>query len=52
VLALLGYLAHLAGDISVVEKYSSEISHVIIGLVILIALFFIVRYFIKKNRKK
>lgn len=52
VLALLGYLAHLAGDLSVVKKYSSEISHVIIGLVILIALFFIVRYFIKKNRKK
>lgn len=52
VLALLGYLAHLAGDISVVEKYSSEISHVIIGLVVLVALYFVVRYFIKKNRKK
>lgn len=52
VLALLGYLAHLAGDISVVEKYSSEISYIIIGLVILVALFLTVRYFIKKNRKK
>lgn len=52
VLALLGYLAHLAGDISVVEKYSSEISYVIIGIVVLVALYFIVRYFIKKNRKK
>ena len=51
-MALLGYLAHLAGDISVVEKYSSEISHVIIGLVVLVALYFVVRYFIKKNRKK
>ena len=52
VLALLGYLAHLAGDISVVEKYSSEISYIIIGLVILVALILTVRYFIKKNRKK
>lgn len=52
VLALLGYLAHLAGDISVVEKYSSEISYIIIGLVIFVALILTVRYFIKKNRKK
>lgn len=52
VLALLGYLAHLAGDISVVEKYSSEISYIIIGLVILVALILTVRYFIKKKRKK
>lgn len=51
VLALLGYLAHLAGDISVVEKYSSEISYVIIGVVLLVAIFFLVRYFVKKRKK-
>lgn len=51
VLALLGYLAHLAGDISVVERYSNEISYAIIGLVLLVVLFFVIRYFIKKKRK-
>lgn len=52
VLALLGYLAHLAGDISVVEQYSSEISYVIIALVVLAALFFAVRYMVKKKKLK
>ena len=51
VLALLGYLAHKAGDISVVEQYSHEISYAIIGLVVLVVLFFLVRYFIKKRKK-
>ncbi|MBR1766074.1 MAG: DedA family protein [Bacteroidales bacterium] len=52
VLAFLGYLAHLAGDISVVNKYSHEISVVIVALVAVVALFFVIRYFVKKNRKK
>ena len=51
VLALLGYLAHKAGDISVVEKYSNEISYVIIALVAAVALFFLVRWVIKKRRR-
>lgn len=34
ILALLGYIAHLAGDITVVEKYSNEIS---IAIIILLA---------------
>lgn len=51
VLALLGYLAHKAGDISVVEQYSQEISWAIIGLVLLVVLFFVVRYLINKRKK-
>lgn len=51
ILALLGYLAHRAGDISVVEQYSDEISYAIIGLVLLVVVFFVIRYFIKKKRK-
>ena len=52
ILALLGYLAHRAGDISVVEQYSNEISYVIIGLLLLVVAFFVIRYFIKKKRKQ
>ena len=52
ILALLGYLAHRAGDISVVEQYSDEISYAIIGLVLIVVAFFVVRYFIKKKQKQ
>ena len=51
ILALLGYLAHKAGDISVVEQYSQEISWIIIGLVILVVAIFVIRYFLKKRKK-
>lgn len=51
VLALLGYLAHLAGDISVVEQYSHEISIAIIAILALVVVFFVVRWIVKKNRK-
>lgn len=50
ILALLGYVAHKAGDISVVEQYSNEISYVIIALVVLVIAFFVIRYFIKKRK--
>lgn len=50
ILALLGYFAHLAGDISVVEQYSHEISIAIIALVAAVVLFFVVRWLIKKKR--
>ena len=52
VLALLGYLAHLAGDISVVERYSDEISIVIIVLVVAVVAFFFIRYLLKKRKTK
>lgn len=51
ILALLGYLAHLAGDISVVERYSNEISIAIVALLAVIVLFFVIRYFIKKRKR-
>ena len=51
VLALLGYLAHLAGDISVVEKYSHEISVAIVLLLVVVVAFFVVRWIVKKNKK-
>ena len=50
VLAFLGYLAHKAGDISVVEQYSHEISIAIIGLVILVVAIFVIRYFVKRKK--
>lgn len=52
VLALLGYLAHLAGDISVVERYSHEISVVIVVLLALVVAFFLVRWLVKRRRNK
>ena len=52
VLALLGYLAHKAGDISVVEQYSHEISYAIIGIVVLVVAIFVIRYFVKRKKKK
>lgn len=52
ILALLGYLAHLAGDISVVEKYSHEISIVIIALLVLVVAFFVVRWLLKRRKNK
>lgn len=52
ILALLGYLAHLAGDISVVERYSHEISIAIVALLAAAVLLFAARWIIKKKRKK
>lgn len=52
ILALLGYLAHLAGDISVVEKYSHEISIAIIALLVLVVAFFVVRWLLKRRKNK
>lgn len=52
VLALLGWLAYQAADPSVIERYSSLLSYVIIGLFVGVVAFFVVRYFIKKRRKQ
>ena len=51
ILALLGYLAHLAGDISVVEKYSGQISAIIIVLFVAAVALFVVRYFVKRKKQ-
>lgn len=50
VLALLGYLAH--GQKELINKYSHEIGLAIVGIVILVALFYLVRFLIRKNRSK
>lgn len=50
ILALLGYLAHLAGDKKVIAEYSNEISYIILALVAAVILFFVIRYFIKKRK--
>lgn len=50
VLALLGWLAYKAADPSVIEKYSHELSWIIIALFVAVVLFFVVRAIIKKRR--
>lgn len=48
-LALLGYLAH--GQANLINEYSHELSLVIIALVGIAIVYFVLRYFVKKNRK-
>lgn len=50
VLALLGYLGHLAGGIETVKKYNNELSIIILALVAVVAIYFVIRYFIKKRK--
>lgn len=52
ILALLGYLAHKAGDISVVEQYSHEISYAIIGIIAIVVAFFIIRHIVKQRKQR
>lgn len=51
VLALLGWLAYQAADPSVIERYSSLLSYVIIGVFVAAVGYFALRYFIKKRKK-
>lgn len=48
VLAALGYFAH--GQQDMINQYSHEIGYAIVLLVFLVILFYIVRYFVKKNK--
>ncbi len=51
ILALVGYLAH--GQADLINKYSDEVGYAVIVVIVILALFFITRYFIrKKNRKE
>lgn len=52
ILALLGWLAYKAADPSVIERYSHQLSVIIVALFVAVILFFVIRYFIKKNKKK
>jgi membrane protein DedA with SNARE-associated domain len=49
VLALLGWLAYRAADPQVIEKYSHQLSIIIIGLLGAAVLFFVVRFIVKKK---
>lgn len=49
VLALVGYLAH--GQADIINKYSHELSMVILGVLALAVIYFVVKFFIKKNKK-
>ena len=51
ILALLGYLAYQAADPSVIERYSREISVIIVALFVAVVVVFIVRAIIKKRKK-
>lgn len=50
VLALLGWLAYQAADPGVIERYSSLLSYVIIGVFVVAVGYFAVRYLLKKRR--
>lgn len=49
VLALVGYLAH--GQADLINKYSHELSYIILALLILIIVYFVARFFIRKRKK-
>ena len=51
ILALLGWLAYKAADPTVIERYSRELSVIIIAILAAVVLFFVLRYFIRKKRK-
>lgn len=51
VLALLGYLAYRAADPSVIERYSHQLSVIIIALFVAVVAFFVIRTIVKKHRK-
>ncbi|MFV0470756.1 MAG: DedA family protein [Paludibacteraceae bacterium] len=50
ILTLMGYLAH--GQADLINKYSHELSIIILTLLVLVATFFVVKYFVKKKGKK
>lgn len=51
ILALLGYLAYKAADPTVIERYSHQLSIIIVALFAAVVLFLIVRHFLKRRRK-
>lgn len=50
VLALLGWLAYKAADPSVIEKYSRQLSVIIVALLLAVIAFFVIRYFIRRKK--
>ena len=52
ILSLLGWLAYKAADPSVIEKYSHQLSIIIVVLFAAVIAFFVVRAIVNKNKKK
>ena len=52
ILALLGWLAYRAADPTVIEKYSRQLSVIIVALLAAVVLFFVVRYFVRKKKTR
>jgi len=52
ILALLGYLAYRAADPSVIERYSHQLSVIIVVLFVAVVAFFILRAIIRKHKKQ
>lgn len=50
VLALLGYLAYKAADPSVIERYSHQLSIIIVALLAAVVAFFVVRYLVRRRK--
>lgn len=51
--AIILYLGYLFGDnVELVDSYLSTYSNIVIAVTVLVALFFILRYFIKKKKSK
>lgn len=51
ILALLGYLAYKAADPTVIERYSHQLSIIIVALFAAVVLFLVVRHLLKRRRK-
>jgi len=49
VLAVIGYVAH--GSSQVIEKYSAELSYIILGMALLFVIYLFYNGFIKKQHK-
>lgn len=49
ILALLGYVAH--GQADLIDKYSHELSYIILGILGLVIVFYAVKFIIKKAKK-
>ncbi|MBR1798955.1 MAG: DedA family protein [Bacteroidales bacterium] len=52
ILALLGHLAYRAADPTVIERYSSQLSIIIVALLGVVVAFFVVRHFAKRHKQQ
>ncbi len=50
ILALLGWLAYKAADPSVIERYSHQLSYIIVGIFVAVVALLVVRHLVKKKK--